>query len=157
MKILNRQRELHGLAIVECRAGLLKDLNVERRVEPVILRLQATARDATGKSREVKDSGEIEAASFPMSIEIANIEHVDASDHLIEGAETHGRHVFTNLRCKEEKEIDDVLRLSAEALAKYRILGGYADRARIEMTLAHHDAAHGDERSGCEPEFLGTE
>ena len=44
-----------------------------------------------------------------------------------------------------------------ELLAQGRVLGGDADRAGIEMALAHHDAAHGDQRSGGEAELFGSE
>lgn len=36
-------------------------------------------------------------------------------------------------------------------------LGGDADGAGVGVALAHHDAAHGDERRGREPKLLGTQ
>ncbi len=47
--------------------------------------------------------------------------------------------------------------LAAEALAQLRVLGGDADRARVEVADAHHDAARHDERGGGEAELLGAE
>ena len=44
-----------------------------------------------------------------------------------------------------------------EALAQHRVLGGDADRAGVEMALAHHDAAGGDQRRGREAELVGAE
>lgn len=36
-------------------------------------------------------------------------------------------------------------------------LGGDADRAGVGVALAHHDAAHGDERRGGKAKLLGTQ
>ena len=44
-----------------------------------------------------------------------------------------------------------------ELLAQRGILGGDADRAGVEVALAHHDAAHGDQRRGGEAELLGAQ
>ena len=37
---------------------------------------------------------------------------------------------------------------------KHRILRGNAHRTGVQVALAHHDAAHGDQRRGREAEFL---
>ena len=47
--------------------------------------------------------------------------------------------------------------LTREQLAEFGILRGDADRAGVEVALAHHDAALRDERSGAEPNFIGPE
>ncbi len=57
----------------------------------------------------------------------------------------------------EEEEIDDVLRLALELLAQLRILRGDAHRAGVQVALAHHDAAHRDQRRGGEAELLGAQ
>jgi hypothetical protein len=44
-----------------------------------------------------------------------------------------------------------------EALAQHRVLGGNANRAGVEVALAHHDAAGSDQRRGREAEFVGPE
>ena len=49
-----------------------------------------------------------------------------------------------------------MLGLAGEALAQHRVLGGDADRAGVEMALAHHDAAGRDQRRGGETEFVGA-
>ena len=53
--------------------------------------------------------------------------------------------------------IDDVLRLPRELGAKLRVLGRDADRAGIQVALAHEDAARSDERRGGEAELLGPQ
>ena len=57
----------------------------------------------------------------------------------------------------EEQEVDDVLGLAGEFLAQLRILRRDADRTGIQMALAHHDAAFGDQRRSGEAEFVGAE
>ena len=51
------------------------------------------------------------------------------------------RHQLARFFGDEEEVIDDVLGLAGELLAQHRILRGHADRAGVEMALAHHDAA----------------
>ena len=57
----------------------------------------------------------------------------------------------------KKKIVDDVLGLPAELAAQHRILRGHADRAGVEMALAHHDAAGDDQRRRREAEFVGAE
>ena len=44
-----------------------------------------------------------------------------------------------------------------EALAQHRVLRRDADRAGVEMALAHHDAAGRDQRRGGEAELVGAQ
>ncbi len=67
------------------------------------------------------------------------------------------RHQLAHFLGDEEEEVDDVLGLAGEALAQHRVLGGDADRAGVEMALAHHDAAGRDQRRGGEAELVGAE
>ncbi len=57
----------------------------------------------------------------------------------------------------EEEVVDHMLGRAGEALAQHRVLRRYADRAGVEMTLAHHDAARRDQRRGGETEFVRAE
>ena len=56
-----------------------------------------------------------------------------------------------------EEEVDDMLRLAGEFLAQFGVLGGDADRAGVQMALAHHDTARRDQRRGGEAELVGPE
>ena len=47
-----------------------------------------------------------------------------------------------------------MLWLAFEFAAQLRILCGNADRAGVEMTLAHHDTARGNKRGGGKAEFV---
>jgi hypothetical protein len=57
----------------------------------------------------------------------------------------------------EEEEVDDVLGRALEALAQHRVLRGDADRAGVQVALAHHDAAGRDQRRGREAELVGAQ
>ena len=50
-------------------------------------------------------------------------------------------HHLAHLLGDEEEEVDDVLGRALEALAQLRVLRRDADRARVEVAGAHHDAA----------------
>ena len=48
-------------------------------------------------------------------------------------------------------------RRAGELRAQRRVLRGDAHRAGVQVALAHHDAAHGDQRRGGEAELLGAQ
>ena len=85
------------------------------------------------------------------------IEHLHLADHLIEGAVAHRAINLAHFLGDEEEEIDDMFGLADEALAQHRVLRRDADRAGVEMALAHHDAAGRDQRRGGEAELIGAE
>ena len=85
------------------------------------------------------------------------VEEVGLADHLVEGAEAHLRHQLAHFLGDEEEVVDDVLGQALEALAQHRVLRRDADRAGVEMALAHHDAAGRDQRRGREAELVGAE
>ena len=47
-----------------------------------------------------------------------------------------------------------MLGLAAELAAQHRVLRGHADRAGVEVALAHHDAALDHQRCGGKAEFV---
>ena len=75
----------------------------------------------------------------------------------LERAEAQLRHDLAHLLGDEEEVVDHVLGLAGEALAQHRVLRRDADRAGVEVALAHHDAAGGDQRRGGEAELVGAE
>ena len=85
------------------------------------------------------------------------VEHLGLADHLVELLVAELRHDFAHLFGNEEEVVDDVLGLAGEALAQHGILRRHADRAGVEMALAHHDAAGRDQRRGGEAEFVGAQ
>ena len=87
----------------------------------------------------------------------AHVEPVDPADHLVDRAEAQLRHDLAQLFGDEEEVVDDVLGLAGEARAQHRVLRRHADRAGVEVALAHHDAAGRDQRRGGEAELVGAQ
>ncbi len=75
----------------------------------------------------------------------------------IDRADAELRHDLARLFGDEEEVVDDVLGATGELLAQHRILRGHADRAGVQVALAHHDAALGHQRRGGEAELVGAE
>ena len=73
------------------------------------------------------------------------------------GAEPERGEVLAHLLRDELEEVHDELGLAGEALPELGVLGGDADRARVEVADAHHHAAAHDERRGRETELLRAE
>src|SRR3974390_1453404 len=92
-----------------------------------------------------------------MGDQLAPIEHLHLSDHLVEAAIAELGHQLAHFFGDEEEIIDDVFRLAAETFAQHRVLSGDADWAGIEVAFAHHHAAGGDQWRGSEAEFVGAE
>src|SRR4029453_12944655 len=90
----------------------------------------------------------IEAPGLPMGDRLGLVEIFGHSDEIVELPHSHFGHELAHFLSDEEEVVDDVLRLALKALAQHRVLGGNTDRAGVEMTLAHHDAARGDEGGG---------
>jgi hypothetical protein len=80
-----------------------------------------------------------------------------AADQIVELADAQLRHQFAHFLGDEEEVVHHMLGLAGEALAQHRILGGDADRAGVQMALAHHDAAFDDQRRGGEAELVGAQ
>ena len=94
---------------------------------------------------------------LPVLDGLAHPEPVRATDHLLEPAETHPGHELPHLFGEEEEIVDDLLGRTLEELAELGVLRGDADRARVQMTDPHHDAAGRHERGCRERELLAAE
>ena len=112
-----------GWRVHQSRARLLKQRVIESCVEAVILGVDLAAcyADGTGGSYMMADRSSPRA--FQWSVAVRCIEHVDPSDHLVEGAETRVGHVLAHLLSEKEEKIDDVLGLSLESLSAALGLG----------------------------------
>ena len=75
--------------------------------------------------------------------------------HQRPGAER--RQDFAHFLGDEAEQVHHLLGRPGELGAQLRILGADADRAGVRVALAHHDAAHGDERGGADAELLGPQ
>src|SRR3984893_10809407 len=141
MDIANWPLDAHGLALVKRRLRLGDQLVVERFVEMVLLPLAIVDRDSALRRLLVQQTREVDPLGLPVVDRLHHIELVDPAHHLVEGAEAESRHPLAHFFGDKEEIIDDVLGLSGEALAQYRVLRRNADRAGIEMALAQSGAA----------------
>ena len=155
--VADRRADAHRRAAVERRLRLRDQLAVEDVVDLVVLRLAPVDADAVRRDRLGEQLGEVEALGLPVLDHLALVEHLHLADHLVEGAVAHRGHDLAHLFGDEEEEVDDVLGLAGEVRAQHRVLGRDADRAGVEMALAHHDAAGRDQRRGREAELVGAE
>ena len=100
---------------------------------------------------------EVDAARLPVVDRLVGDEQVGAADQLLDRADAQRGHDPAHLLGDEEEEVDDVLGLALEALAQLGVLRRDADRARVQVAGAHHDAARRDQRGGREAELVGAE
>ena len=130
---------------------------VEIRLQMVVLPLAVMGRDARPGLRLGEQPRQVDALRLVVLDRAAPVEMLGLADHVREAAETEQRHQLAHLLGDEEEIVDHVLRRAGEPLAQLRILGGDPDRAGVEMALAHHDAARGDQRRGREAELVRAE
>ena len=140
-----------GLALLE------EDGQVEPLFQAVVLRLGAEATHFGAGHRRVEKLGEVDALGLPVIDGVTRFEGVGAADHLVERAETELSHDLTDFLGDEAHEVHGVFGTAGEVLTELRVLGGDADRAGIEVTDAHHDAAEGHQRARGEAELFGAE
>src|SRR5579859_4347664 len=147
----NRRAVLNGLL------RHLDQLAIERLVECVVLRLQAATAHMAGHRRIVKNRRKIDSRSLPVGHGFALNQAINPANHFVDGAEAELCHDPAQVFGNEEKEIDHVFGRAVELLAQLRVLRGHAYRTSVQVALAHHDAAHGNERRGGEAELFGSE
>ena len=152
-RVLERDRR----AVADRVDGLLDELPVQRVVEHLLLRAHAVQRRALGQVGHREDVRQVDAARLPVLDRLVLHEQVRAADELVDRADAQRRHDLADLLGDEEEEVDDVLGRALEALAQLRVLRGDADRARVQVAGAHHDAARGDQRGRREAHLVGAE
>ena len=148
--------DLDRLTLVEGRSGLpdqgtIKDIGnrMHLTLGPVGCLLR--------RIRLVEDTAEIKAACLPVFDHRILVEEFRLADDLVKLADPHGSHDLAHFLGNEEEVVDDMLRRALEALAQDRVLCRHADRAGVEMALAHHDAASRNQRSRREAEFVSPQ
>ena len=156
--VADRQIEGHGLPAFERRLAEAQERgHVERLGDPMILRLLAVGLHVGRHLGPVEDRGEVEPLGLPVGDRGPRVEFVNTAHHLVDRPEPELRHDLAALLREHEEEVDDVLRLAVELLAKFRILRGDADRAGIQVTLPHHDAAEHHQRRRGDAKLLGAQ
>ena len=78
------------------------------------------------------------------------VQQVDAADHLVDRAEAELRHdARAAPRRRSGRSSSTCSGLPAKRLAQLRVLRGHADRAGVQVALAHHDAARARPAARC--------
>ena len=154
MGVADGKADGNFLAALQRLARVVNQLVVERFLQAMVLLDRAVASHARGHVRIVKHGGKIQAAGFPVVNVAALGEAIDAAHHFIQLAETELRHDLPQVFGDIEEEIDHVLGLALEFLAQHGVLRRHAHGAGVQVALAHHDAAQGNQRQGGETKFL---
>jgi len=154
--VADRRFDGDGLAVLQGGLRLGDQLAVEDVVDRMLLRPRVAHLLRRGVGL-VEDAREIEAARLPVVDQPLLVEPFGLADQLVELAHAHLRHDAAGFLRQQEEEVDGVLRRADEALPEHRVLRGDADGAGVQMALAHHDAADGDQRRGGEAELVGAE
>src|SRR5689334_454628 len=84
-------------------------------------------------------------------------QQISATDHVVQSLKAELGENLTHLLSDEKEIVHYMLGLTGEPRAQLRVLRRDANRARIEVALAHHDAAFDDERRRRESEFIRAE
>ena len=79
---------------------------------------------------------------------------ISTADDLVEGPCADRRKDFTNFLRVKCDEVHNLIRIAGELCAQALVLRTDADRAGVRLTLTHHDAAHGDQCGGADPELF---
>src|SRR5690606_10848267 len=106
--------------------------------------------------RLVEHALKIEALGLPVLDQRTLFEKIGLAHNLVQVAVAHLGKKLAHLFRDVEEVVDNVLRRTLEALAQNRVLSGDTNRASVEMTLAHHDTASRNQRSGREAELVGA-
>ena len=155
--VADRHLDRHLLAALERGLRELDQAVVERLLQAVRLAFSPIARHFRRHFRHREDAREVEAARLPVLDALAGIEQLAAADELVELPHAELRHEFAHFFGDEEEVVDHVLGLALELAPEHRVLRRHPDRAGIEMTFAHHDAAFNHQRRGGEAELVGPE
>ena len=87
----------------------------------------------------------------------ADPQQIRAADEILKLGETQLGHLGAHVLGQQEEVVDQVLGLPCKFLAQDRVLGGDPHRARVQVALAHHRAAQGDQRRRAESELVRSQ
>ena len=120
-------------ALSKSRLGFVDELVVEADVELVVLRAN-TVRSGAGTHLPsgLEDGGKIKVSGLRRATLLVNLQHVGATNHLVDGTEAELGHDSTEIFREVVEEVDHLLGLAGKLGAKLRVLGGDTDRASVD-------------------------
>ena len=155
MGVAHRVLQLHLLADLEQRSGVLDDLGVEG-VGHLVAALDGADPRAAASVGDRQDRVEVEVVEV-RGAAVDLCQEVGAADDLIERAGPQGGQDLAHFLGDEAEQVDHLFRRAGELLPKRRVLGADPHRTGVRVALAHHDAAHGHQRGGADTELLGAQ
>ena len=159
IRVVDLVFEADRLRVVDRLVGVLQDDLVERLVIGTVVALAGgVAHGGRVVLHDIDEQArEIDGVRLRMVGHVALLEALHVADHFVDRAEAEAGHDFANFLGDAIEEIHDVLGLALELAAQAVVERGDADRAGVQVALAHIDAAHRDHRGGAEIVFLGAE
>ena len=154
----DRHFAVHAVAARERRLRVFDQDVVQGVRETVVLVVDAVHAETVFRLRRgLEDRREVESLRLPVLDRGVGHEGVGTADHVVDRPEPELCHDPPQFLGHHEEVVDHVLGGAGELGAQLLVLGRDPHRAGVEVALAHHDAAQGDQRGGGEAEFLGTE
>jgi hypothetical protein len=151
---VDRHRDLDPLAALERGHRRAQQPLVEHALELARERLALAVADRVRHVGPVEELREVESGLLPVVLRLADVEHLDVPDHVVNAAEAELRHPLACFLGDPEQVLHNAVRCTREALAQHRVLGRDADRTRVQVTHAHQDAAERHERRSREAELV---
>ena len=107
--------------------------------------------------RHGKQTGKVQALGFPVLYALFHVEQIGATNQIVKLANAQLRHDVTHFFGDEKEIVDHMLWLAVEFFPQLWVLSRHADRAGVQVALAHHDAAFHDQGRGSKAEFISTQ
>ena len=154
-RVLDVVLKLHLLAVLEQGPGVLDHLRIQR-----LRHLVAPLDRAITRRVPVIRLGEqgVEVEIVEMLRAAAHLpEQVGAADHVADRPHAERGERLAHLFGNEAEQVHDLLGRASELGAQRRLLRANPHRTGVGVTLAHEDAAHGDQRRRADAELLGAQ
>ena len=81
---------------------------------------------------------------LPVINRIFSLQTVNAANEVLKFTKPKFRHDLAHFLSNKSKHVDYMIRYAGKFFTQFRVLRRDPNRTRIKMTLAHHDASHGD-------------
>ena len=148
--------QLHLFATAEQLFGVAEHVGIKAVGHRVAMPFDPEATHVIGRIDLGEDRVEVEIVEM-LGAAADLTQQFGAADDFIERAHAEPCEDLAHFLGNEAHQIDDLFRRADEFLAQRVILGADTHRAGIAVALAHHDAAHGDQRQRADAIFLGAQ